>query len=137
MATLIDTGVLLGALGAGDAHHQAASELLRGQPGKLLVPSTVLAETSWQVEHHLGPHAEAAFLEAVLADELTLTELTAADYQRCIELIRRYADLKLGLVDASIIAIAERLEITTIATFNHRDFAVVRPKHTPALTLIP
>lgn len=48
-----------------------------------------------------------------------------------------YADLGLGLVDASVIAIAERLKVTTIATLNHRDFTVVRPAHCEAFELLP
>jgi hypothetical protein len=36
-----------------------------------------------------------------------------------------------------VIALAERLSVTTVATLNRRDFAVVRPTHCEALTLIP
>ena len=50
---------------------------------------------------------------------------------------RAYADLGLGLVDASVVAIAERLGATTIATLNHRDFMVVRPRHIVAFELLP
>jgi len=54
-------------------------------------------------------------------------------------LIERYADLGLGLglVDASIVAIAELRGITILATLNNRDFRVVRPRHSDAFTLIP
>jgi predicted nucleic acid-binding protein len=41
------------------------------------------------------------------------------------------------LVDASIIAVAERLNVTTIATLDRRDFTVVRPVHCQAFELIP
>ena len=136
MAILVDTGVLLGALDADDSYHGVAASVLRHQSDELLVLSTVVAETAWQVERALGPHAEAAFLDAILARELSLVELEHADYTRSTQLIRRYADVGLGLVDASIVAV-ERLDITTVATFNHRDFAVVRPSHVAALILIP
>lgn len=43
----------------------------------------------------------------------------------------------LGTVDASVVAVAERLGITTIATLIHRGFAVVRPAHTTAFELLP
>ena len=49
----------------------------------------------------------------------------------------RYADLELGTVDASIVAVAERLEIEVIATLNRRDFAVVQPSHVAAFDLVP
>lgn len=43
------------------------------------------------------------------------------------ELIETYASLPLGGVDAAVIAVAERLDVATVATLNQRDFAVVRP----------
>ena len=62
---------------------------------------------------------------------------TRDDYNNIIELIGRYADLGLGFVDTSIATVAERLNVTTIATLNRRDFAVARPAHCDAFDLIP
>lgn len=53
------------------------------------------------------------------------------------ELIGTYADLRLGAVDASVIATAERLGATTIATLDRRHFTVVRPRHVEAFDLVP
>lgn len=61
----------------------------------------------------------------------------AADYQRCAELIETYADLGLGLVDASVVTVAENLGARVLATLNRRDFAVVRPRHVEGFELIP
>lgn len=47
------------------------------------------------------------------------------------------ADLPLDLIDASLVAVAERLGLTTIATLDHRDFRVVRPTHCDAFELVP
>jgi hypothetical protein len=54
-------------------------------------------------------------------------DLTAGDWARVVELLGTYTDLALDLIDASIVAIAERLGQTTIATFDYRDVRVVRP----------
>lgn len=88
------------------------------------------------IESRLGPRAEAAFVTSIATGELAVIELTPADWARCADLIETYTDPGLGLVDASVIAIAERLGVTTIATMNHRDFAVVRPSHCPVFELI-
>lgn len=56
---------------------------------------------------------------------------------RIAELVARYRDLPLGTIDASVVATAERLGITEIATVDRRHFSVVRPKHVDAFTLIP
>jgi hypothetical protein len=54
-----------------------------------------------------------------------------------VELVVQYADLGLGLVDASVVAVAERYQTATLATLNHRDFGVVRPRHVDAFELLP
>ncbi len=52
-------------------------------------------------------------------------------------LIETYHDLGLGLVDASVVTVAENLGVTVLATLNHRDFTVVRPRHAEAFELLP
>ncbi len=62
---------------------------------------------------------------------------TADDLTRAAELVEQYADLPLGAPDACVVALAERLNITELATLDQRHFNVVRPRHVQALTLIP
>jgi len=40
-------------------------------------------------------------------------------------------------VDASVVAVAERLKVTEVFTLDVRHFAAVRPVHVPAFTLLP
>lgn len=83
------------------------------------------------MDSRLGP-----FVGSVARGDFALTELTAADCARCAE-FERYADLGLGLVDASVVAVAERLGIITLASIDRRDLLVVRPTHCDAFELIP
>jgi uncharacterized protein len=53
------------------------------------------------------------------------------------ELVWDYRDLPLGRVDASVVAAAERLRITTIATLDRRHFTVVRSVNARAFELVP
>ena len=64
-------------------------------------------------------------------------DLIAEDIPRVIELVNTYRDFPLGTTDASVIALAERLAITEIATLDQRHFPNVRPRHTDYLTLLP
>jgi predicted nucleic acid-binding protein len=64
-------------------------------------------------------------------------DLVVADLLRMSELVATYADMPLGAVDASVVAIAERLDVTSIATLDRRHFSVVRPRHIAAFTLLP
>lgn len=120
-----------------EPRHGASADVLGRHRGELVVTGPVVAETAWLIESRLGPPAEARFLRLVTTGELRVVDLRLADYQRCIALIETYADMGLGLVDASVITVAENLNLTTIATLNERDFRVVRPAHCDAFELIP
>lgn len=135
---VVDTGVLYAVADASDADHDACDALLAGEPAdELMVPVPVVVESSWLIESRLGPPAEAAFLAAIASGELSRVDLHDTDWRRVHELVATYADLGLGLVDASVVAVAERLGITRLATLNHRDFTVVRPRHVAAFELVP
>jgi predicted nucleic acid-binding protein len=129
--------VRLAAADQDDADHLVCAELLRDHRGELVVPGPVVPETAWQIERNLGPRSEAGFLRLITSGELEVDDLTLSDYERCIILIETYQDLALGLVDASVVTVAERHNVVTIATLNERDFRVVRPRHADAFDLLP
>lgn len=85
----------------------------------------------------VGARAEAEFLASIADGDLHVEPLVLADYRRSGELVDTYADLGLGMVDASVVAIAERLGVGQIATLDRRDFRVVRPRHVDAFELLP
>lgn len=135
---VLDTGVLVAAAHAEDIwHEQAVAILDRYDSSDLVLPLPVVPETAWMIGSRLDPATEAAFVMSVADGDFTLVDLSSADWRRAAELIARYADLDLGVVDASIVAVAERLRIETVATVNPRDFRVVRPRHVAAFELLP
>ena len=134
---VVDTGVLLAAADADDADHATCAALLRAHRGQLKVPGPVITETAWRVERNLGPLAEAQFLRLITTGQIEVIALRLADYGRCAELVEAYASLRLGLVDASVVTVAENLNVVTVATLNHRDFTVVRPGHADAFEILP
>jgi predicted nucleic acid-binding protein len=69
--------------------------------------------------------------------ELEIETITPADARRIAELIETYPDFGLGGTDASLIAIAERLKLRTLATLDRRHFSVLRHRHTAAFELVP
>ena len=121
---VLGTGVIFAVADSSDDDHDACDDLLSAFVGELVVPTPVVVESSWLIEDRLGPAAEARFLRSVTSGELHRQDLTDADWERATSLVENYADLGLGLVDASIVAIAERLGATAIATLSHRDFRV-------------
>ena len=77
------------------------------------------------------------FLDDVGAGVYRLAHPTLADLDRCRALQTTYADLRLGAVDASVVALAERLDESKVATLDRRHFSLVRPAHVEALRLVP
>lgn len=134
---LVDTNIWLAAADRRSDRHQDCAAIVREHRGELAAPVPVIAEASWLILDRLGTAAQSAFLRLVTSGQLVPADLTSGDWQRCAELAEQYASLRLDLIDASLIAVAERLKLTTLATLNHRDFAVVRPRHAAAFTLLP
>ena len=109
MALILDTGPLLSALDASDPDHPACAALLTDATEDLVVPALVLAELDYWCARRLSPDAWLIFLDDLLAGAYRLESPTPADLARCRELQATYRDLGLGVVDASVIALAERL----------------------------
>jgi predicted nucleic acid-binding protein len=137
VAIAVDTGVMLSAADTDEPRHTECAEILRRHHGELLIPAPAVAETAWMIESRLGPAAEGRFLRLITNGELSVIDLTLDDYSRCVQLIETYAEMGLGLVDASMVTIAERFRIDTITALNRRDFSVVRPRHVEAFELLP
>lgn len=115
---LVDTGPIVAVINDRDDHHQECKYLLERLPGPLLIPATVATEVCLMLERRRGTYAELAFLSDVRAGRYTLIESLSADLERIAELLAKYDDLPLGTVDASVIALAERLNITTVVTID-------------------
>ena len=101
------------------------------------MPVLVVTEVAYLLATRLGPDAEVRFLGDLAAGNLIAEPVTAADWLRIAELVGIYGDLPLGTVDGSVVAAAERLDVTQVATLDRRHFAVIRPAHAAAFTLVP
>jgi predicted nucleic acid-binding protein len=134
---ILDTSVLLAALDGADPDHGRCADLIAKANENLLVPALVLSELDYWCSERLGSDVWLAFLEDVLAGAYSVEWPTQGDLERCLELQRTYAELRLGVVDASLLALAERLGEAKLATLDHRHFATMRPRHTGALELLP
>lgn len=134
---VVDTGPLVATADRSDKDHAACRELLESDEGPLVTTAMVIAEAAYLIDRQLGAAAEAALYDSILRGELEVVSLDDSDWMRIRELIVAYADLRIGGTDASVVALAERLGTTRIATLNHRHFRVVRPRHAAAFELLP
>jgi uncharacterized protein len=137
VALICDTGPLYAAMDRADADHTVCAELLTGSAERLLVPAPVVVEVDWLAGNRLGLEPFSAFLADIADGAIAVIDLVRADYVRVRELLTRYADLRLGFVDAAVVAVVERLGEHKLATLDHRHFGTIRPRHVEALELLP
>lgn len=137
MALVLDTSPLLAALDAADPDHRSCAQLIAETDEELVVPSLVLSELDYWCHERLTVDVWLSFLQDVLDGAYRIEHPTTADLERCVELQRTYADLGVGVVDASVLAAVERLGEPKVATLDHRHFATMRPRHVEALELLP
>lgn len=137
MALVCDTSVLLAGLDGADQTHERCAALIEGASETLVVPALVLSELDYWCHERLTGTAWLAFLEDVVGGAYRVEHPTQGDLERALELQRTYADLEVGVVDASVLAVVERLGEPKLATLDHRHFSVMRPCHVEALRLLP
>ncbi len=137
MALVLDTGPILALLDAGDPAHARSVAMVDELREDLIIPSCVLVEVDYWARKLLGPASWEILIEDISSGAYRLEPLTIDDLNRASELEHQYGDLDLGLVDASVIALCERLGETKVATLDRRDFSVVRPNHCDSLHLLP
>ena len=133
---MVDAGPLYAYVDRDDLHHTASLELLESHPGPLIVPSLVITEVTYLLATRVGIDSEIRFLGDLAGGNLIAEPVAPSDWMRVAELLARYRDLPLGTVDASVIAAAERLNTTEVATLDRRHFSVVRST-LGAFTLLP
>lgn len=137
MAVLVDTSILVALVDARDGDHERVALYVTRSDEVLLVPVTVLPEADFLIAERVGVRGELAVLHDVVTGGFGLEALTVADVARCAELIEQYADSDMGFTDASIVAMAERLNVTRILTLDRRHFAMIRPRHCAYFDLVP
>lgn len=136
-AILVDTGPLYAMVDRDDSWHERIVAFLTALPRRLIVPITVLPEACYLIDAHLGPHVEVEFARSLLRKEVSVEFLNVHDLARTVDVMAKYSDAALGFVDASIVAVAERLKIKELLTTDRRHFSLVRPRHCQSFDLKP
>ena len=134
---IIDTGVIYALADRKDDWHAAAARFMSDFSGRLFVPSSVVPEACYLLNTYLGQDAEMGFVRALVNREMVLEHWTAQDLARITELLKKYHDSNIGFVDASVVAVAERLKVCGILTTDRRHFAAIKPQHCKEFTLLP
>jgi hypothetical protein len=134
---LVDTSGLLSALDESQRYHRECAAALEEASPPLLLSPFVLAELDYLLMRHIGVHAQAALLEEVARGAYQLEAFGATDIELAKEVIERYADLQIGLADASIVVLAERHSVTEVLTLDERHFRAMRVARRKRFKVLP
>jgi predicted nucleic acid-binding protein len=128
-----DSGAIVALLDRNDRHHDALRALYDDRPDAWVLPWAILPEVDYIVGNELGPRAQDAFLADVAEGAFNVEFGRPGDLDRAHAIARKYRALRLGLVDAVVMATAERLKSEAIATVDLRHFGAVTIAGSPRL----
>ena len=123
---VLDTSVIYALLDASDQRHRQAFDWYDSLDDELVTTPLVLAEADHLAATRGGPRALRAF-RADIRSGAYLVEWWPTAAIEAVEVADRYADLGIGLTDASLIVLAGRVGSVDIATFDERHFRAVVP----------
>jgi uncharacterized protein len=128
-----DTGALIALFDRSDRHHDAVRRLYEENPDGWLLPWAILPEVDYLTATHLGQRAQDLWLADLSSGAFNVEWGRPEDLAAAERLCRRYKGLRIGLVDAVVIAVAERLRAAAIATLDLKHFGAVTIKGRPLL----
>lgn len=135
---LFDSSILYALADPADKHRGEALRFAISHPEIVqIVPDIVLTEVTHLLNKFVGHHAIIRFLRAFPASDAQLEPISMPDIQRAYEIMDGYKSSPFDFVDCCIMALAERLNITQVCTFDRRDFAIFNPTHCDFLELLP
>lgn len=137
MAIIADSGAVYGLYDRRDAFHNDLRAAIETARDRIILPAPILGEIDYLLRVRLGNAALLRFLQDVQESAFLIEMITLADLRRCAVLISKYHDLDLGLSDASVVAVAERLGTNRILTVDQRDFRAMRSVHGKPFHLLP
>ncbi|MGH3908714.1 MAG: PIN domain-containing protein [Pseudonocardiaceae bacterium] len=118
---ICDTSGLLAAFDATDTAHNDAMRALHAA-ADLVVSPLVVAELDYLLRHRVSTHAAQLAIEELAGGAYDVPEFGPLDLQRALEIDRRFADLELGITDASLVVLASRYDTCNLLTLDYRHF---------------
>lgn len=137
MAIVADSGAVYGLYDRRDANHAGLRDAIEKIRDQIVLPAPILGEIDYLLRVRLGNAGLLRFLEDIQEGAFSIEPVTLVDLRRCAALIAKYDNLDLGVCDASVVAVAERLGTTRILTVDHRDFRAVRSADGRPFRLLP
>lgn len=129
---VVDSGPLYALFDRDDRHHATSRRWFEANRRPLVTNAPVITEVTYLLGRWCGTDHQLLFLEFLRQPGWRLEDI-APDLERIHSIMERYRDLPADFTDASLLALAERLRCTDIASTDQRDFSVYRPAHAERL----
>ena len=134
---VLDTGGLYAALDANESlHGRAVAALVAARPPRVLSPF-VLAELDHLIGSRVGHDAQLALVDEVARGTYQLASFSNEDVARARRLMDRYADLRIGLADASVVVLALEHKTVDLLCTDERHFRALRGPGGRPFRLLP
>lgn len=137
MTLIVDAGPLVALADANEPRRDAILEVVKSEPGSLVIPAPTTAEIDYLLGQRFGDTARRALLGDLAAGRFIVGCLEREDYATVSELEARYAGLELGLADCSLIVLAKRHQTTRVLSFDERHLRAIAPLDGGVFTLLP
>jgi len=135
-SVLVDTGPLIALYSSDDSYHESCKQQLGMLPlGKLFTCWPVVVETVYMLRR--SPEQRDDFLNALINGDFNLLPLWPKDLEAVTDIFTKYHDHTIDLADACLLHLADRDEINTVLTIDHRHFSMFRKLNGDALRLLP
>jgi len=128
MQIVLDTSAVIGLMDKNYRKHTLLKKIFTEKENVFILPSTTIGEICYMLNSRFGSKIELVFLQEIIKSSFQLELLKDIDIIRSIEILKKYDTLNIGYVDASIIAVAERLKVNKILTLDRKHFEVVAPR---------
>ena len=134
---LLDTSGILAAMFEDQKQHEACARVLREAEGDRIISPFVLAEADYLIQKFGGWQAELLFLHEVSRSAYFIAPFDEHDLIEATDIVRLYADMKVGLADASIVVLSNRYDCRDVLTLDLRHFRAFRPKPRRTFRILP
>lgn len=134
---IVDTSAILAFFDRDEPDHEAVAALLSQTSEALVVSPYVIAEVDYLIGSRLGVAAEITALQELAGGAWDLAVMDSVDLGRTVPILETYADLAIGVADASNVVLADRYRTSTIATLDRRHFSVLRPLSGGYFAILP
>jgi predicted nucleic acid-binding protein len=137
MTAILDTSFLMATVDIKDENYGRVLDIIINLKEVLVLPTTVLPEVCHLFTSRLGYPTTKKVLTELVNSNVIIEGINKTDLKKVAEILTQYADSELDFVDATIVAIAERMNITKILTLDQHIFSIINPQHCANFEILP